>query len=65
MQEHVRVRFWLEVPQPEYFSVHRLKMVSTPSQVLNLAWGDFILFEPSRTPLMKCGDSLGGDAFGI
>ncbi|CAL1160885.1 unnamed protein product [Cladocopium goreaui] len=33
MQEHVRVRFWLEV--------------------LNLAWGDFILFEPSRTPLMK------------
>jgi len=33
MQDHVRVRFWLEV--------------------LNLAWGDFILFEPSRTPLMK------------
>ncbi|CAJ1435721.1 unnamed protein product, partial [Effrenium voratum] len=33
MQDHVRVRFWLEV--------------------LNLAWGDFILFEPSRTMLMK------------
>lgn len=33
MQDHVRVRFWLEV--------------------LNLAWGDFILFENSRTPFLK------------